>query len=137
MGFFRRLLYRFSDFMQGRYGMDGLYIPLLITSCAFTLAGSLFHSSLLRLIGSAVLIWLVFRTFSKNYAARQKELYAYYNLKNKISSLFHKNHTATAGRKDKRYFKCPNCKTKLSVPKGKGKIRITCVKCRHQFIKRT
>ena len=133
MGFFRRLLYRFSDFMQGRYGMDGLYIPLLIASCAFTLVGTLFHLGIFRLIGTALLLWLVFRTFSKNYAARQKELYAYYNLKNKISSFFHKNPAA----KDKRYFKCPKCKVKLSVPKGKGKIQITCVKGKHQFIKKT
>ncbi len=137
MSFFRRLLYRFSVFMQGRYGMDGLYVPLLITSCAFTLAGSLFHSSLLRLVGSALLLWLVFRTFSKNFSARQKELYAYYNLKNKISSFFHKKPFQTTRRKDKRYFKCPKCKVKLSVPKGKGKIQITCVKCKHQFIKKT
>ena len=143
MGFFRRLLYRFSDFMQGRYGMDGLYYPLLISSCAFTLAGSLFHLGILRLIGSLLLIWLVLRTFSRNYAARQRELYAYYNLKNKISSFFHKNITKrnkrnkTTHRKDKRYFKCPKCKVKLSVPKGKGKIKISCVKCGHQFIKRT
>lgn len=137
MGFFRRLLYRFSDFMQGRYGMDGLYIPILIASCAFTLAGTLFHLGILRLIGTALLVWLVFRTFSRNYSARQKELYAYYNLKNKISSLFHKNPFANTKRKDKRYFKCPNCKVKLSVPKGKGKIQITCVKCGHQFIKKT
>lgn len=137
MNFFRRLLYRFSDFMQGRYGMDGLYYPLLISSCAFTLAGSLFRLGILRLIGSLLLIWLVMRAFSKNYAARQKELYAYYNLKNKISSFFYKNVNKTTRQKDKRYFKCPKCKVKLSVPKGKGKIRISCVKCGHQFIKKT
>ena len=151
MRFFGRFLYKLSTFMQGRYGMDGLYIPLLIISCAFTLLGTLFHSLVLRLIGSAFLILLVCRSLSKNHRARQKELYAYYNLKNKLSSLFGKNTVRNtdysmkkeqraakkAQRKFKRYFKCPKCKTKLSVPKGKGKIQITCVKCKHQFIKKT
>ncbi len=137
MGFFRRLLYKLSDFMRGRYGMDGLYIPLLLISCAFTLLGTLFRSVILRLIGSLFLIWLVFRSLSKNHAARQKELYAYYNLKNAVSSWFHQSAVRREQREYKRYFKCPKCKVKLSVPKGKGKIQITCRKCGHKFIKKT
>jgi DNA-directed RNA polymerase subunit RPC12/RpoP len=33
-----------------------------------------------------------------------------------------------------RYFVCPQCEQKLRVPKGKGKIKITCTRCKHQFI---
>ena len=33
------------------------------------------------------------------------------------------------GRKTTAYLKCPNCGQMLSVPKGKGKIRVTCPKC--------
>lgn len=32
-------------------------------------------------------------------------------------------------RKTKAFLKCPNCGTMLSVPKGKGKIIVTCPKC--------
>ena len=32
-------------------------------------------------------------------------------------------------RKTTAYLKCPNCGQMLSVPKGKGKIRVTCPKC--------
>lgn len=32
-------------------------------------------------------------------------------------------------RKTTRFLKCPNCGQMLSVPKGKGKIRVTCPKC--------
>lgn len=34
-----------------------------------------------------------------------------------------------ANRKTTKYFKCKNCGQILSVPKGKGKIRVTCPKC--------
>ncbi len=34
-------------------------------------------------------------------------------------------------------FKCPNCKQKVRVPKGHGKIEITCPRCRANFIKHT
>ena len=33
-------------------------------------------------------------------------------------------------RKTKAFLKCPNCGTMLSVPRGKGKIIVTCPKCR-------
>lgn len=137
MSFIRRLLYKFAGFMQGRYGIDGLYIPILIVSCVFTLLGSIFHSLILRFIGSLFLLLLVFRALSKKHSARQKELYAYYKIKDAISSWFRKTSARREQRAFKRYFKCPKCKAKLSVPKGKGKIKISCRKCGHQFIKKT
>ena len=137
MGFFRRLLYKFSDFMQGRYGMDALYIPMLIASCGFTLLGTLFRLSLFRLLGFVILVLLMMRFFSKNYAARQRELNSYYHMKHKITSFWRQLTVMKENHRYKRYFKCPKCKVKLSVPKGKGKIQITCRKCGHQFIKKT
>ncbi len=45
-----------------------------------------------------------------------------------------------AQQQDKRYYKyfnCPNCNQKVRVPKGKGKIEITCPKCHTSFIRKT
>jgi hypothetical protein len=36
-----------------------------------------------------------------------------------------------------RIFKCPQCKQALRVPRGKGKILITCQNCGHKFEKKT
>ena len=43
-------------------------------------------------------------------------------------------------REDKKafkFFKCPACRQKIRVPKGKGKIEITCPRCGDRFIKKT
>jgi len=36
-----------------------------------------------------------------------------------------------------KYYKCSTYKTTLRVPKAKGKIVITCPKCREKFVKNT
>ena len=36
-----------------------------------------------------------------------------------------------------RYFSCPHCRQQVRVPKGRGKISITCPKCGTQFIKKS
>ena len=40
-----------------------------------------------------------------------------------------------AQRKTYKFFKCPTCKQEVRVPKGHGKIEITCPKCRERFVK--
>ena len=39
--------------------------------------------------------------------------------------------------RNNRYFNCPKCRQTVRVPRGKGKISITCPKCREKFIKKT
>ncbi|MCD7981014.1 MAG: zinc-ribbon domain-containing protein [Clostridiales bacterium] len=40
-------------------------------------------------------------------------------------------------RKIYKFYMCPHCSQKVRVPKGKGRIEITCPKCRTTFIKTT
>ncbi len=135
--FFEKLRYRLTDFMAGRYGADALTIPLVILSCVFTLVSSIFKVGILRLIGTALLVYALFRICSRNFDKRRKELYAYSNLSQKIQKKFNLYRKIHRERQIKKYFKCPKCKTLLSVPKGKGRLKIRCVKCHHEFIKKS
>ena len=33
------------------------------------------------------------------------------------------------------YYRCPQCRQKLRVPRGRGRIQISCPRCGTQFIK--
>ncbi len=43
---------------------------------------------------------------------------------------------AQAADKDHKYFFCPKCGQSVRVPKGAGKIRVTCPKCGEKFEKK-
>ena len=138
---------RLRKFMTGRYGADELNKFLIICGWVLLLLGMVlsgFGSRVTVSVGSvlvtlswAALLFSVFRTLSKNTQKRASENYKYFVCKNKVLSRFRRLKTRFQERKTHRYFRCPQCKATVRVPKGKGKIRITCPKCRNQFIKKT
>ena len=116
-------------FMIGRYGTDKLNNLLLWIATADILL-SLFLPTglptlLAVLLAYALMGIVIFRSLSRNTYQRHKENRWYLNLLERIKDREH------------RYFSCPQCKQSVRVPKGKGKIAITCPKCREKFVKKT
>lgn len=134
----------FRNFMAGRTGPDNLGKFLLIVSFAIVLlsyvlgmfsAGTV--SNILWLFGLVSLFYCYFRMMSRNIYKRQEENRKFLRRKAKIKAWFNSKTKRFKQRKTHRYFKCPNCKAQLRVPKGKGKIKISCNKCGHTFVKKT
>ena len=63
---------KFYRFMQGRYGQDQLSRFLLILDLIFLIANIFLRSSILSAIILIVIIFIYFRMFSRNHAARYK-----------------------------------------------------------------
>ena len=130
---FRQFLYRlsagFRHFMNGRYGTDKLGLTLLGTALALSLLGTLIRVPLvslgLSLAYYALMFWALFRMFSRNTYARYEENRKFLRFFDRLKDREH------------RYFSCPKCSQPVRVPRGKGKIAITCPKCREKFIKKT
>lgn len=126
----------FRRLMMGRYGVDQLTWVLLALSLLLSLCGSIFRSNVLGILCWAVLVVCYLRIFSRNIYARQQEnqklLQFWWKLKNGRSK-----RPSREQRKNFRVFSCPTCKQKLRVPRGKGKISISCAKCGRSFIKKT
>ena len=110
---------RLNMFMLGRNGVDFLNKHL------FRIAAIIAGLNLLFLgrIGSVPFLiagYALFRTLSRKLPMRQAEDMVarekYDRAKEKI-----------------RFFSCPGCGSYLRVPRGKGRIQVTCPRCGHRF----
>lgn len=115
--------------MAGRYGVDKLNSVLLWTSVIIILVAMFLPLGLVRLVMTVIsyvlMCWALFRCFSRNTYKRYRENRRLLMLLDRIKD------------RDHRYYSCPRCRQPVRVPKGKGKISITCPKCREKFIKKT
>lgn len=129
-----------GNLMRGRYGVDHLG-RFLTTASLILLFVSLIVGStagrLLWYLAIASLVFAYYRVFSKNISKRYRENTQYLELKNRLFSWHSKNVTRFKQRKTNRFFRCPNCGITLRVPRGKGKIRVTCPRCKNRFVKKT
>ena len=119
----------FRRFMQGRYGTDKLNTAILVTGLVACLLTMFIRVGMvdiaLTVISYILMGWAIFRSLSRNTYKRYRENRKYLQLLERIKDRDHK------------YFDCPRCKQPVRVPRGKGKISITCPKCREKFIKKT
>lgn len=127
---------KLMKFMYGRYGNDELnqfLFKLVFVSLIISLLSgrASFFGEIFYILALAIVVFIYFRMFSKNFNKRYSEKTAYLNFHNKVKLLLDKQ------KKSYAFFKCPSCKQKVRVPKGKGKISIHCPKCNVDFIKRS
>lgn len=135
-GFFQRFNNTVQRFMCGRYGIDQLGTFSLTAGMVLAIL-SLFRPLVwLGIPTFAIIIWSYYRCFSKNFAKRQSELSKFWSIRNRVRDKLAFWKTKTQD-KTHRYYRCKTCRTVLRVPKGKGKIEITCPKCRNKIVKKT
>lgn len=128
--------------MQGRYGLDRLSQVMMIVGLVVVIIAAFVRrpvivSNLIYLVGIVIVILGYIRVFSKNYQKRYNENQKFMQLTGGILRLFGKEKYMMEQRRDYRIFTCPGCKQKIRIPKGKGKIEISCPKCHTKFIKKT
>lgn len=128
---------KLQQFMVGRYGNDQFTLFLSITGLVFSFLGNFRYLGFLYFIGTLMIFFGLFRSLSKNYEARRKELNWYLVWSEKPKAHIKLMMNKIRDRKTHRYFKCKSCKTIMRVPKGRGKIEITCPKCRMKVIKKS
>ena len=130
------MLEKLRRFMYGRYGNDMLNFALMILGCVVTAILSFVDVPYLHYIGMIPYILVIYRTLSKNISARQRENAKFLELIQPWKKFVIKK-SRQLQDKDHRYYACPQCHNTLRVPKGRGKIKISCPHCGKEFIKKT
>ena len=136
-GGFRVIRNFLQRFMTGRSGPDHLGVMLIVLSLVFYLLYAITGFALFIYVSYALLILALYRILSRNTARRRMEndrfIRYWWPVKTKVKRMF----TNMRNRKTHRFFSCPSCRNTLRVPKGKGKLQITCPKCGERFIRKT
>ena len=73
----------------------------------------------------ALMFWAIFRALSRNTYKRYQENRKFLLIFDRLKD------------RNNRYFDCPKCRQTVRVPRGKGKISITCPRCKEKFIRKT
>ena len=116
-------------FMMGRYGTDKLNTSILVSGVVACVISMLINNPLvdliLTLVAYVLMGWAIFRSLSRNTYKRYQENRKFLSLVQRFKD------------KEHRYYDCPRCRQQIRVPRGKGKIAITCPRCKEKFIKKT
>ena len=126
-----------SQLFYGRNGMDQLNGVLLVGAVA-SWAGSLmvhrvgiaylFHSLAMLLAAIAIV-----RALSRNIGRRQQENQKFLAMLGQGKDRRDSWSARMEQRRQYKVFKCPSCGIKLRVPRGKGRIKVTCRQCGATF----
>ncbi len=119
-------------FMYGRYGNDQLNLFLMGLYLLLYLVFMFTGLDVLYFVSFALLALTLFRLLSRNMERRRMENMKFMKAAGPVISWFRLRRNM---RRDKEhvYFKCPSCGQRLRVPRGRGKITVTCRSCGASF----
>ncbi len=127
--FTAKISYGLRHFMEGRYGTDRLNMTILTAGLVVCILSMFINQAavklMLTLVSYVLMFWAIFRTMSRNTYKRYQENRKFLQFFDRLKDREH------------RYFDCPKCRQMVRVPRGKGKISITCPRCREKFVKKT
>lgn len=130
-----------AKFMYGRYGTDRLNMFLLIVLIVCAGLNLFVRNGYFSIVMSSwetlLIVLIYYRLFSRNIQKRYAENQKYLSLENKVKRFFGRTKYIQEQRKDFHIYTCPQCRQKIRIPKGKGKISVRCPKCGAEFVKKS
>ncbi len=128
---------KFQRFMAGRYGVDQLARFLNIIVVILLFASMLSRLGIVYVLAVALMAYSYFRIFSRNRQRRYAENMRYLNLTSRARGSFRTAKRDAQIRRTHHLYRCPSCRQKIRVPRGKGRIAVSCPKCSTEFIKKS
>ena len=126
---------KLRQFMIGRYGTDELSKFMMKVVIVLWLLNMFTKNRFFYSWSALVLVVAYFRMLSRNIQKRYQENQKFLEIKSKVLAKIRKEKSNMDQRKTHHIYQCPSCKQKIRIPRGKGRICITCPRCKTQFTK--
>lgn len=128
---------KFIKFMNGRYGFDDLNRFLSWLVFFLIIINFFIEKSFLISIAIILLFFMYFRILSKDIQKRYLENQKFLEITGPFRKKLNLTNRKFKDRKTYKYIKCPRCAKTMRVPKGKGKVLVTCPNCKNKMEVRT
>ena len=134
---------KIARFLYGRYGADNLYNALFVFELILLFIATILNvlgniepilaiiSMVLYVASLGLLIFAMYRFFSRNIAKRRRENQAWLRFKAKFRCK--PKRRLPPDTADHIFRSCPHCKATLRLPREKGKHEVRCPRCGEKF----
>ncbi len=124
---------KLTQFMYGRYGTDQLYIALIGAYFVLVVVNIFIGSTFISIFMSAVLVYTIFRTLSRNVYKRRMENEKFMKIWKPAGAKGSLMIRRIKEIRTHRFRKCPHCKKVLRLPRIVGKHTVKCPCCNKEF----
>lgn len=124
---------RLAEWSWGRNGADEC--SSVFTNCAVLLVViNLFaHNTALSVVALLFLVYAGWRISSKDVLKRRAENAEFVRRLGPATAWLVNPFAAAREARQYKHLTCPSCGQRVRIPRGKGRVRITCPKCHTRF----
>ena len=128
---------KLRELMRGRNGADDIALVSVTVAILLAVINLFAKTRVLSALGLALVIYGVWRTLSKDTQRRAQENAAFVRRLGPVRRWVQNPKAAFEEARSFKHAKCPNCGQGVRVPRGKGKVRVTCPRCGTRFEERS
>lgn len=121
------------EWSYGRNGADELSSAVVTVAIIIILVDLFANTHWLNWVGLILVGYAWFRISSKNITARARENALALSKAGTVVRFLANPFAAIKETQEYVHLTCPQCGQKVRIPRGKGKVRITCPKCHARF----
>ncbi len=129
MSFFVKASAWLKRIFRGCYGGDQLSMAMTYAALVLILLGALPRMEFLLFAAYGLVIWSFVRMFSRKIPARRRENEWFMRKTAPLVTKYYQAMARFRNRKLYAYFRCPGCRSWLKVPRGAGRVTVTCGHC--------
>lgn len=124
---------KMAEWLRGRQGPDDIVVFCTNLALVLVVVNIFVRAGWLGWVALALIAYSIFRIQSKNLGARAQENAAFLKALGPARPWVQNPKRAFAEAKEYKHVKCSSCGQRVRVPRGKGKLRVTCPKCKTKF----